>query len=148
MSENLFCYKYPRPSVTADCVVFCTADSLASVLLIRRKNPPFQNSWAFPGGFLDEGETLEHCALRELEEETGVKADCVAFFSLADDPARDPRGRTISAVFYAILDKKPECKANDDALELAWFPINELPSLAFDHDTIIAKLLDTIHELL
>jgi len=148
MQEKQFCYKFPRPSVTSDCVVFCTINGKRNILLIKRKNPPFQNSWAFPGGFLDEGETLEQCAIRELEEETGIIAEKVDFFAMADKPDRDPRGRVISAIYYTFFKNKPACKANDDALELAWFPIDNLPSLAFDHTTIISELIIKLDEIL
>ena len=96
--------RYWRPSLTTD-VVLIAGDKEAQrhVLLIRRKNPPYRGSWAFPGGFLDEGETLKQCAVRELEEETGVNLSQMRLRLLlvADDPERDPRTRVISVVYLA-----------------------------------------------
>lgn len=130
-----YTYKYPRPAVTADCVVM-TRETEPKVLLIQRGNEPFKGWWAFPGGFMDMDETLEECAIRELREETGIEVtedDIMAFgtFSAVD---RDPRGRTISKAYLVMVDKPIEVKGQDDAVKAEWFNINELPELAFDHD--------------
>lgn len=130
-----YTYKYPRPAVTADCVVM-TRETEPKVLLIQRGNEPFKGWWAFPGGFMDMDETLEECAIRELREETGIEVtedDIMAFgtFSAVD---RDPRGRTISKAYLVTVDKPIEVKGQDDAVKAEWFNINELPELAFDHD--------------
>lgn len=130
-----YTYKYPRPAVTADCVVM-TRETEPKVLLIQRGNEPFKGWWAFPGGFMDMDETLEECAIRELREETGIEVtedDIMAFgtFSAVD---RDPRGRTISKAYLVTVDKPIEVKGQDDAVKAEWFNINELPELAFDHE--------------
>lgn len=130
-----YTYKYPRPAVTADCVVM-TRETEPKVLLIKRGNEPFKGWWAFPGGFMDMDETLEECAIRELREETGIEMtedDIMAFgtFSAVD---RDPRGRTISKAYLVTVDKPIEVKGQDDAVKAEWFNINELPELAFDHE--------------
>ena len=141
----MFSYQYPRPAVTADCVVIGrAADGDRKVLLIRRGNNPYKDCWALPGGFMDMNETLEECARRELKEETGLTptGEMVELksFSTVD---RDPRGRTIT-VAYLIEMPLTEAKGSDDAAEARWFPLDELPSLAFDHDEIIKVALARI----
>ena len=141
----MYSYKYPRPAVTADCVVIGrAADSSRYVLLIRRGNEPYKGCWALPGGFMNMDETLEQCALRELKEETGLtpSGDITELksFSTVD---RDPRGRTIT-VAHLIEMPLTEVKGADDAAEAQWFPLNELPPLAFDHDEIIKEALARI----
>ncbi len=138
-----YTYKYPRPAVTVDIMIFLEEGNTQKILLSQRKNPPFQNMWAFPGGFIDMDETLKEAAVRELEEETGIINKELIQFRTYSDPDRDPRGRTISTIFYTILSQVPEnAKAADDAADLAWFSMNKLPDLAFDHSRIIrdAKL--------
>ena len=141
----MYSYKYPRPAVTADCVVIgSAADSSRYVLLIQRGNEPYKGCWALPGGFMDMDETLEQCALRELKEETGLtpSGDITELksFSTVD---RDPRGRTITVAFL-IETPLTEAKGGDDAADARWFPLNELPPLAFDHDEIIKEALARI----
>ena len=141
----MYSYKYPRPAVTADCVVIgSAADSSRYVLLIQRGNEPYKGCWALPGGFMDMDETLEQCALRELKEETGLtpSGDITELksFSTVD---RDPRGRTITVAFLIEM-PMTEAKGGDDAADARWFPLNELPPLAFDHDEIIKEALARI----
>ncbi|MBR3488142.1 MAG: NUDIX hydrolase [Bacteroidales bacterium] len=141
----MYSYKYPRPAVTADCVVIgSAADSSRYVLLIQRGNEPYKGCWALPGGFMDMDETLEQCALRELKEETGLtpSGDITELksFSTVD---RDPRGRTITVAFLIEM-PLTEAKGGDDAADARWFPLNELPPLAFDHDEIIKEALARI----
>ena len=141
----MYTYPYPRPAVTADCVVIgSAADSSRYVLLIQRGNEPYKGCWALPGGFMDMDETLEQCALRELNEETGLtpSGDITELksFSTVD---RDPRGRTITVAFLIEM-PLTEAKGGDDAAEARWFPLNELPPLAFDHDEIIKEALARI----
>ncbi len=136
-----YTYEYPRPAVTADIVLFSNEKSETEVMLIRRKNPPFEGMWAFPGGFLEMDETLLACAHRELEEETGVKDIDLTPYLPFDAPDRDPRGRTISMVFAGFTNASAtKATAASDASEVQWFPLNNLPSLAFDHDKIIRGL--------
>lgn len=130
-----YTYKYPRPAVTADCVVM-TRETEPKVLLIQRGNEPFKGWWAFPGGFMDMDETLEECAIRELREETGIEVteDDIMTFGTFSAVDRDPRGRTISKAYLVMVDEPIEVKGQDDAVKAEWFNINELPELAFDHE--------------
>lgn len=134
-----YTYEYPRPSITADIIITDTLNN--NILLIQRKNPPFQDMWALPGGFADEHETLENTASRELQEETGVNISRLKQFKTYSTPGRDPRGWTISTVFFgeANIKNMKEAAAGDDAKAIKWFPINELPKLAFDHQTILKE---------
>lgn len=131
-----YTYKYPRPAVTADCVVM-TNETLPKVLLIQRANSPFKGGWAFPGGFLDMNETLEQCAIRELQEETGLVLKEFHQIGSYSGVSRDPRGRTITTAFLFIIDSPSEVKGQDDAAAAQWFPITEIPHLAFDHYDIM-----------
>ena len=139
----IYCYEYPRPSVAADVIV-CLKQDLCKILLIKRKNPPFQNMWALPGGFLDMNEYLIETAKRELYEETGLLLDNLVFFGIYDKPDRDPRGRTISAVYYAIIENPLKITAGDDASYANWFLIDQLPELAFDHNVVINDFIKKI----
>ncbi len=131
-----YTYKYPRPAVTADCVVI-TNEPQPKVLLIQRGADPFKGAWAFPGGFMNMDETTELCAIRELEEETGLKVAKVHQIGAYSKVDRDPRGRTITVAYLAIIDTPEAVKGQDDAAKAEWFPITELPHLAFDHYDIM-----------
>ena len=131
-----YTYKYPRPAVTADCIVM-TNEPLPKVLLIQRGADPFKGAWAFPGGFMNMDETADQCAIRELEEETGLKVSTVYQIGTYSKVDRDPRGRTITVAYIAIIDSPLEVKGQDDAERAEWFSIDELPKLAFDHEEII-----------
>ena len=136
MRSDAYTYKYPRPAVTADCVVM-TKESVPQVLLIERGNDPFKGCWAFPGGFLNMDETTEQCAIRELEEETGMKVSVLHQIGVYSKVDRDPRGRTITVAYLAVIDKPAEVTGQDDAAKAKWFPIDALPPLAFDHEDIM-----------
>jgi 8-oxo-dGTP diphosphatase len=134
-----FSYDFPRPALTVD-VVICTREAQPRALLIKRKGDPFAGRWALPGGFVDEGETLADAARRELKEETGVAVEELEQLYTAGDPGRDPRGWTVSVAFLARGDaKKLKAKAADDAADVGWFPLDELPALAFDHAMILQR---------
>lgn len=122
-------------SVTADIVVF--RPDYGQVLVVKRKNPPYQGDWALPGGYVDEGETFLEAAVRELREETGlvVKPENMVFVGIYDDPSRDPRSRTISAGFVTIYDGVSEPVAADDADKIDW--ASTVRVLAFDHNDIV-----------
>jgi len=135
-----YTYKYPRPAVTADCVVM-TNEPLPKVLLIQRGADPFKGAWAFPGGFMNMDETTEQCAIRELKEETGLKVATIHQIGAYSKVDRDPRGRTITVAYLAIIDAPVEVKGQDDAAKAAWFPIADLPHLAFDHFDIMQDAL-------
>ena len=131
-----YTYKYPRPAVTADCIVI-TREAEAKVLLIERGADPYKGCWAFPGGFLNMDETTEQCAVRELEEETGMKIQGLQQIGAYSKVDRDPRGRTITVAYLAIIDSPCEVIGQDDAVKAQWFPLDALPKLAFDHDDIM-----------
>lgn len=145
MSENRYCYKYPHPSVTADCVIFGFDGVSIKVLLIQRGIEPFNGKWAFPGGFMQIDETVEECARRELEEETGLKNASVEQFYTFSDVNRDPRERVITVAHYALV-RLSEVKGGDDAASAQWFAESEIPSLAFDHDRILRMARNCLKE--
>ncbi len=136
-----YTYKYPRPAVTADCIVI-TKEAEPTVLLIQRGNPPFKGAWAFPGGFMDMDETTEQCAIRELEEETGIKVSELHQIGAYSKVDRDPRGRTITVAYLVIVDHPIAVTGQDDAAKAQWFPIDALPSLAFDHKDIMRDAIN------
>lgn len=131
-----FTYDYPRPAVTADCVVIAKENE-PKVLLIQRGNEPFKGCWAFPGGFMNMDETTEQCAVRELEEETGLKVTEIKQIGAYSKVDRDPRGRTVTVAYLVVIDKAKAVKGGDDAAKAQWFPISGLPKLAFDHEEIM-----------
>lgn len=160
-TKGLYTYDYPRPMLTADCVV---VNEKREVLLVRRGGEPFKGCWALPGGFMEMDETIEHCAVRELEEETGLKVSekDIEMIGVYSAPGRDPRGRTVTAA-YAMTHPAPlghpsrgegtesflspsplsegglgGVRAGDDAAEVRWWPLDKLPPLAFDHTQIVA----------
>ena len=121
-----YTYEYPRPAVTADCVVI-TKEIEPKVLLIQRGNEPFKGQWAFPGGFMNMDETTEQCAVRELEEETGLKVSNIRQIGAYSKVDRDPRGRTVTVAYLAIIDKVEAVKGLDDAAKAQWFSLSDLP---------------------
>jgi len=141
-----YVYEYPRPMVTVDAVVFCGRIASRHVALIRRRNEPYAGCWALPGGFVDMDESLDVAALRELEEETGLCGITLRQFHAFGNPGRDPRGRNICIAYVGLLPETTQLQAADDAAEAAWFPIEALPPLAFDHDKIVAMALKTVEE--
>lgn len=138
--EGLYAYRYPRASVTADAVLFAQKEGQTYVLLIQRGNEPYKGSWAFPGGFLNMDETVERCAERELEEETGIVMTSMRLVGIYSDVERDPRGRVITAA-YTAMTTMPEATAGDDAAAAKWWPLTALPPLAFDHEKILADAI-------
>ena len=142
--KQKFIYDYPRPAVTADVAVL-RLESVPEILLVQRKDPPFEGLWALPGGFMEMEETLEEAARRELKEETGIMAGELIRFETYDKPGRDPRGRTITQVFVMIWkEEMGKPVAGTDASALAWFGLTELPELAFDHTGIIGEVIRMI----
>lgn len=138
----MFEYEYPRPMVTVDVCVFCGESK--RVLLIQRKNEPFQDMWALPGGYVEMKETLVQAAQRELREETGFLFDLedLTFAGTYDAVNRDPRGRTFSCVFATKTVARVDqiITAGDDAKDAGWMLIGDLPPLAFDHAVIITEI--------
>ena len=141
-TKKTYCYKYPRPAYTADCMVFTNKTENAEIVLIKRKHEPFKNHWALPGGFVDIDETSYEAAKRELFEETGITVENITEFGIFDALGRDPRGRTVSVVYYIFKkDVSNKMTAGDDASEVQFFPIKNLPELAFDHKEIIMRAI-------
>ena len=133
MEELKYHYKYPHPSVTTDNVIFGFDGNTVKVLLIERGFDPYKGYWAFPGGFLEMQESAEEGARRELMEETGLDTTYVKQFHTFSTPDRDPRERVISIAYYSLV-RMSEVKGMDDAAQAKWFPLNEVPKLAFDHE--------------
>jgi 8-oxo-dGTP diphosphatase len=129
--------EHRQPALAADCVVF---DPQGRLLLIRRKNPPFQGQYALPGGFVEYGETTERAAARELNEETGLRAIALTLVGVYSDPGRDPRGHTVSIAYLVrVADFVP--RAGDDAASAAFVADWQGETLAFDHNKIVADAL-------
>jgi 8-oxo-dGTP diphosphatase len=133
-----YSYQYPHPAVTTDVALFTLREQQLQLLLIKRGNEPHAGSWALPGGFLEIDEDLEECAKRELEEETGISGVYLEQLYTFGNPKRDPRERVISVTYYALTpSNRLQLKASSDAADAAWFSLERLPELAFDHDEII-----------
>lgn len=131
--------------VAVDAVVFSVMQHDLKILLIKRKNPPFQGLWALPGGFVRNDEELEEAAARELYEETNVKNIFLKKLTAYGAVNRDPRGRIISIVYLALIDaEKVRLESKTDAERAQWFSLDELPKLAFDHQKIIAESLEEL----
>lgn len=145
-AKNKFCYEYPHPAVTTDCVIFgYDVKEGLSILLVERGLDPYKGHWAFPGGFMRIDEDAETGAKRELKEETGLETAYVEQFGCFTDVNRDPRERVITIAFFALI-KKSEVKGGDDASDARWFPIDNVPPLAFDHDRILRVALSRLKQ--
>ena len=129
--------------VTADLVIFTVRDQRLQVLLIQRAAPPFKDHWALPGGFVEGRETLEEAARRELAEETGLRDVYLEQLYTFGDPGRDPRGRTVTVAYFALIRPEP-VRAATDAADVAWFPAARPPQLAFDHARILRTALQRL----
>lgn len=143
MDELKYCYKYPHPSVTTDCVIFGFDGTKLKVLLVERGIEPYKGKWALPGGFLRMEESAEQGALRELQEETGLESAYIRQFHTFTEPKRDPRERVITIAYYALV-RIQEVVGGDDAARAEWFALDDVPALAFDHDQILRR---ATHEL-
>ena len=144
-AKGTYTYDYPRPAVTTDCVIFGYDGKELKVLLIERGIEPFKGCWAFPGGFLNMDEDALAGARRELKEETGLEDAFIEQFHTFSEPGRDPRGRVITIAHYALV-KIQEVEGGDDAAQARWFPIGEVPTLAFDHDRILRMAMSRLKE--
>jgi len=118
-----------------------TRDNNPQILLIERGDEPFKGCWAFPGGFMEIDETTEQCAIRELEEETGMRINEAYQIGAYSKVDRDPRGRTITVAYLVILDAPVAVSGQDDAAKAQWFQLSDLPPLAFDHAEIMKDAL-------
>lgn len=128
--------KWRKPSVTADGIVIRNSE----ILLIQRGHEPFKDRYALPGGFLTYGETLEHCIVREVLEETGLRTEVVDLAGVYSNPSRDPRGQIVTAV-YQLRVLGGKVKGGDDASSAEWISLDNLPRLAFDHGRIVEEFL-------
>ncbi len=140
LSKEQLVNRWKSPSVAADSILIRDG----KLLLVRRKNEPYRGYYALPGGILDEWETLEQCALRELMEETGINGRIRSLLGVYSDPDRDPRVRMVSAAYVVdYVDGEP--RAGDDASSALFFPAGELPELAFDHDRVVEDFMKSPH---
>ncbi|MDE6271704.1 MAG: NUDIX hydrolase [Muribaculaceae bacterium] len=138
LNHEGFSYKYPRPALTADCVIFGFDGESLKILLIERALSPFLGMWALPGGFMRMDESIEECARRELLEETHIKDIFLEQFHCFSGVNRDPRGRIVTVAFIALVRPSDhEVMGGDDASKAVWFNADELPPLAFDHRDIV-----------
>jgi 8-oxo-dGTP diphosphatase len=131
--------------VTVDVVLFTIRDRQLQLLVVRRSDYPFEGRWALPGGFVHEEESIDAAAIRELREETEVSRVYLEQLYTFGEPARDPRGRVITVAYYALV---PENQISQASARTAWFPINNVPRLAFDHGKIVDYAHDRIRNRL
>lgn len=142
MANTGYTYEYERPAVTADVAIFTTLEGELKVLLVKRKNWPFEGMWAIPGGFVEMGESLEEAASRELEEETGAKGVYLEQLYTFGAPGRDPRTRVITVAYFALVSADLlKLRASSDAADVGWFSAYAPPPLAFDHGDILKYAL-------
>ena len=140
-----YSYDYARPALTVDCVVFGLDDEDLKVLLIQRGLEPFKGHWALPGGFVNVGEDVECAARRELREETGLAGVFLEQLYTFSDPDRDPREHVVTVAHYALVNlREHRVQASTDASNAAWFSIDDVSSLAFDHAAILAKAYERL----
>ena len=130
--------------LTVDALVFTKGTDGWQLLLVRRKNEPNKGMWAFPGGFVEDDEELEAAAIRELHEETGLLLSSMTQLHTFGKVGRDPRGRTVSVVYYAFTNEAHKVEGADDAAEAAWINIKDITALAFDHMEILDLALDVL----
>ncbi len=130
--------RYKNPKITVDAII----TKNENILLIKRKNQPFKDKWALPGGFVEYNETTEETAKREIFEETGLKTNIEKLFGVYSKPDRDPRGHTITIV-YKLKILCGDLNPGDDASNAKFFNIHKLPNLAFDHKNIIIDYMES-----
>jgi 8-oxo-dGTP diphosphatase len=140
-----FTYEFARPALTVDVVVFALDAEELRVMLIERDLKPFAGRWALPGGFVRVDETVDAAARRELQEESGLKDIFLEQLYTFGDLDRDPRERVVTVAYYALVNLAGhEVRASTDARNAAWFPMNDLPDLAFDHQRILTAAHDRV----
>lgn len=140
-----YTYEYPHYALTADIVVFTIREAALKILLIKRKEAPFKSRWALPGGFLQPSETLEECAQRELEEETGVSGFYLEQLETFSAVNRDPRERVITVAYFALVSSESlELNASTDAEDAAWMDVSDMPNIAFDHEGIVHRAIERL----
>ena len=135
----MYSYPHPRPSVAVDIILFKKTGDQFQVLLVQRAQEPFRGCYALPGGFVEMNESLEDAAERELLEETNVGGIQLSQIQTFSEPDRDPRGRVITTAFGGVVNESDlqNPKAGSDAAQVNWYPLTDLPKLAFDHLKII-----------
>jgi 8-oxo-dGTP diphosphatase len=138
----------PIMQVTVDVVIFTIQQGVLKVLLVKRLIDPFIGQFAIPGGFVLEDEDLEQAAERELREETGVSDVYLEQLYSFGKPDRDPRGRVVTIAYFALISADRTLKAGTDAAEAAWYPMDDLPPLAFDHAMILNYALERLRNKL
>ena len=140
-----YTYEFPRPALTVDCAIFGFDGGDLNVLLIERALPPFEGSWALPGGFVRMDESVDDAARRELSEETGLTKVYLEQLYTFGTPDRDPRGRVVTVAYFALVKLGSEkLRATTDARSARWFPVGKIPTLAFDHPAILAKAVERL----
>ncbi len=137
--------RFRNPALTVDGAVIVRrprpGGACYQILLIRRGRDPFEGDWALPGGFVEYGEDPDLAVAREVEEETGLSGLPFRQFRTFGHPDRDPRGHTVSVVYLAeLVGEPPAVEGGDDAAEARWYPLDDLPALAFDHDRILGMI--------
>ncbi len=149
--ERPYCYEHPRPALTTDAVIFGfdRDEERLYVLMVRRKAPPFEGHYAFPGGFVAPDETVEEACYRELREETGVEAGQLKEIGVFSDPERDPRGRVVSVAFFGLVEKADHSpQGGDDAASAEWIlPESLEEDLAFDHSLMLQRGMEELNIL-
>jgi 8-oxo-dGTP diphosphatase len=145
--KGKYVYDWPRPMVTVDAAVFAFLEGRARLLLVQRKQEPYKNRWALPGGFIEMDEDLPDAAARELAEETGLRNVSLEQLGAFGKPGRDPRGRTITIVYFGIARQDlDDIQAANDAARVQWFDLESLPPMAFDHDAIVRRAIERLKE--
>lgn len=148
--KKMYCYEYPHPALTVDCVIFGFDGEKLNVLLVERGLEPYMGMWALPGGFVNIDETVEEAACRELMEETGIADMFLEQFRVFSAVRRDPRERVVTVAFLMLVSqnkcKKP--RAGSDAKIALWFDESKLPPLAFDHREIIEEARRHLSEII
>ncbi|MDE6263552.1 MAG: NUDIX hydrolase [Paramuribaculum sp.] len=145
MEDKRYCYKYPHPAVTSDCIIFGFDGTDLKVLLVQRGLEPYKGYWAFPGGFVKIDESAEDGAKRELKEETGLENVQIEQLHAYSAPNRDPRERVITIAYIALV-RIQDVKGGDDAADARWFPVKDVPCLAFDHEMMLRDALRYLKE--
>jgi len=132
--------------IAVDAIVFGYEKAQLYVLLIKQKIGAYKNTWSLPDGFVLNGEGLTEAVTRELKEEAGIEVNYLEqLYTFGDNVKRDPRGQVISVAYFALVN--PEnlvLRADTDAEDAQWFPFNDLPILAYDHNQIIQKAIERL----